>query len=688
MAMTVTKQIRNVCFLGHGGAGKTSVSEAMLYIAKETDRLGTPVDGNTVCDYDPEEIKRGFTLQTAIAPLMWKDVKINIIDTPGYLDFVGEMVEGVRVADSAVIVVDGKAGIEVGTELAWDRATEAGIPKAFFVNKFDDPECRFNRVFTQLHDAFGVSVCPLMIPMVEGDKVTGFIKLIDKKTYIYDKTGSHTEGEIPDGYDEVVEKYRDMLFEAIAGVSDELMEKYFAGTPITYDEAVEAIHEGIIHGSIVPVLCGSASKMWGVETLMDTVAESFPRCTAKGAEKSKDGGDIAIDKDGSDTALFVFKTVADPFVGKMTFFKVMTGTLTNQMTLTNLRSGVSERMSHIYTIRGKKQTEVDSLACGDIGMIAKLTGTDTGDTLASNASMKEYLGLSFPEPFYTKAVVPKAKGDEDKIASGISRLLEEDYTIRFENDAETKQLLISGLGDIHLDVVAAKLKTRYGVTVDMSDPKIAYREAIKKKIDAEGKHKKQSGGHGQYGHVKIHFAPYDGDGLKFTESVVGGSVPKGYFPAVEKGLSESMQKGVLAGFPMTGLAADLYDGSYHDVDSSEMAFKIAANLAYKELSAANPVILEPVGELKVCVPGDIVGDIMGDLNKRRGRVNGIDPCEDKKGYQIVSADVPKSEMSDYTVALRALAQGKGSFTYYFVRYEELPAQLAQKVIAEAQKKQE
>ena len=331
---------------------------------------------------------------------------------------------------------------------------------------------------------------------------------------------------------------------------------------------------------------------------------------------------------------------------------------------------------------------MDSLACGDIGMIAKLTGTDTGDTLASNASMKEYLGLSFPEPFYTKAVVPKAKGDEDKIASGISRLLEEDYTIRFENDAETKQLLISGLGDIHLDVVAAKLKTRYGVTVDMNDPKIAYREAIKKKIDAEGKHKKQSGGHGQYGHVKIHFAPYDGDGLKFTESVVGGSVPKGYFPAVEKGLSESMQKGVLAGFPMTGLAADLYDGSYHDVDSSEMAFKIAANLAYKELSDANPVILEPVGELKVCVPGDIVGDIMGDLNKRRGRVNGIDPCEDKKGYQIVSADVPKSEMSDYTVALRAMAQGKGSFTYYFVRYEELPAQLAQKVIAEAQKKQE
>ena len=685
MDMVSTKQIRNICLLGHGSAGKTSVAEAMLYISGGTDRLGTVGEGNTVLDYDPEESRRGYSIQAAVAPVMWKDAKINVIDAPGYLGFVGEVREAVRVADSAVIVVDGKAGVEVGTELAWDAATEAGIPKAFFVNKFDDPECRFNRVFTQLHDTFGVSVCPLMIPMVEGDTVEGFIKLIDKKTYVYDKEGSHTEGEIPGGYEEVVDRYRDMLFEAIAGVSDELMEKYFAGEEITYDEAVEAIHEGIIHGSIVPVLCGSAAKTWGVETLLDTVAESFPRHTAKETETSRDGEPIAIDRDSAEPAIFVFKTVADPFVGKMSFFKVMTGTLTNQMTLRNLRTGTEERMSHIYTMKGKRQTEVDRLACGDIGMVAKLTDTATSDTLALSPEAKEYAAITFPEPFYSRAIVPKAKGDEDKIASGIARLLEEDYTARFVNDAETKQLVLSGMGDIHVDVLASKLKNRYGVSVDMSEPKIAYRESIRRRIDAEGKHKKQSGGHGQYGHVKIHFAPSDEPGLHFTESVVGGAVPKNFFPAVEKGLQDSMLKGVLAGFPMIGLSADLYDGSYHDVDSSEMSFKVAAGLAYKELVNADPVILEPVGELKVEIPGDCVGDVMSDLNKRRGRVLGIDPSERKKNWQTVTAEVPKAEMADYTVALRAITQGKGSYSFRFVRYEEVPAPVAQKIVAEAQK---
>ena len=616
---------------------------------------------------------------------MWKDTKINVIDAPGYLGFSGEVKEAVRVADSAVIVVDGKAGIEVGTELAWDAATDAGIPKAFFVNKFDDPECRFNRVFTELHDAFGVSVCPLMIPMVEGDKVEGFIKLIDKKTYVYDKEGSHTEAEIPAGYEEVVDRYRDMLFEAIAGVSDELMEKYFAGIEIGYDEAIEAIHQGIIHGSIVPVLCGAATKTWGVETLLDTIAESFPRHTAKETERGQDGEPIAIDRDSNEPAIFVFKTVADPFVGKMSLFKVMTGTLTNQMTLRNLRTGTEERMARIYTLKGKKQTEVDSLACGDIGMIAKLSDTETADTLALASDARAYAGISFPEPFYSRAIVPKAKGDEDKIASGIARLLEEDYTARFVNDAETKQLVLSGMGDIHVDVLVSKLKNRYGVSVDMSEPKIAYRESIRRRIDAEGKHKKQSGGHGQYGHVKIHFAPSDEPGLHFTESVVGGAVPKNFFPAVEKGLQDSMQKGVLAGFPMMGLSADLYDGSYHDVDSSEMSFKVAAGLAYKELVNADPVLLEPVGELRVEVPGDDVGDVMSDLNKRRGRVLGIDPSERKKNRQTVVAEVPKAEMADYTVALRAITQGMGSYTYRFVRYEEVPSAVAQKVIAAAQK---
>ena len=683
MDMVSTKQIRNICLLGHGSAGKTSVAEAMLYISGGTDRLGTVGEGNTVLDYDPEEARRGYSVQAAVAPVMWKDTKINVIDAPGYLGFAGEVKEAVRVADSAVIVVDGKAGIEVGTELAWDAATDAGIPKAFFVNKFDDPECRFNRVFTELHDAFGVSVCPLMIPMVEGDKVEGFIKLIDKKTYVYDKEGSHTEAEIPAGYEEVVDRYRDMLFEAIAGVSDELMEKYFAGIEIGYDEAIEAIHQGIIHGSIVPVLCGAATKTWGVETLLDTIAESFPRHTAKETERGRDGESIAIDRDSNEPAIFIFKTVADPFVGKMSLFKVMTGTLTNQMTLRNLRTGTEERMARIYTLKGKKQTEVDSLACGDIGMIAKLSDTETSDTLALSPNARAYAGISFPEPFYSRAIVPKAKGDEDKIASGIARLLEEDYTARFVNDAETKQLVLSGMGDIHVDVLVSKLKNRYGVSVDMSEPKIAYRESIRRRIDAEGKHKKQSGGHGQYGHVKIHFAPSDEPGLHFTESVVGGAVPKNFFPAVEKGLQDSMQKGVLAGFPMMGLSADLYDGSYHDVDSSEMSFKVAAGLAYKELVNADPVLLEPVGELRVEVPGDDVGDVMSDLNKRRGRVLGIDPSERKKNWQTVVAEVPKAEMSDYTVALRAITQGMGSYTYRFVRYEEVPSAAAQKIIAAA-----
>ena len=413
MDMVSTKQIRNICLLGHGSAGKTSVAEAMLYISGGTDRLGTVGEGNTVLDYDPEEARRGYSVQAAVAPVMWKDTKINVIDAPGYLGFAGEVKEAVRVADSAVIVVDGKAGIEVGTELAWDAATDAGIPKAFFVNKFDDPECRFNRVFTELHDAFGVSVCPLMIPMVEGDKVEGFIKLIDKKTYVYDKEGSHTEAEIPAGYEEVVDRYRDMLFEAIAGVSDELMEKYFAGIEIGYDEAIEAIHQGIIHGSIVPVLCGAATKTWGVETLLDTIAESFPRHTAKETERGQDGEPIAIDRDSNEPAIFIFKTVADPFVGKMSLFKVMTGTLTNQMTLRNLRTGTEERMARIYTLKGKKQTEVDSLACGDIGMIAKLSDTETSDTLALSPNARAYAGISFPEPFYSRAIVPKAKGDED-----------------------------------------------------------------------------------------------------------------------------------------------------------------------------------------------------------------------------------------------------------------------------------
>ncbi len=676
-----TSQIRNICLLGHGDSGKTSLAEAMLYLTKASDRLGKTSEGNTVCDFDPEEIKRGLSIQSSIAPVYWKDCKINIIDTPGYLDFSGEVMQSIRVADAALIVIDGKAGVEVGAELAWEYASASGLPKSIFVNKFDDPECRFRKVFDQLRESFGKRICPLFIPMVENGAVTGFLNLIDLRTRVFNKDGTYAEGIIPEEFKDDVDKYRDMLLEAIAETSDELMEKYFAGEEITREEAVEAIHQGIIDGSICPVICGSATKMWGVATLLDVINESYPRHTAKKVEKNIDGEDVAIDKEAAEPALYVFKTVSDSF-GKQTFFKVMNGNLDNTMSLKNLTSGAVEKFGHIYEVRGKKTVEVDSLACGDIGMIQKLVDTSTNDTL-TNTDIKPYAKTVYPEPYMTMAISPKSKGDEDKIANGIARLREEDKTISFENNAETKQLLISGLGDIHLDVIVSRLKSRYNVDVDLSKPKIAYRETIRKTIQAEGKHKKQSGGHGQYGHVKITFSPGTEDGLTFTESVVGGAVPKGYFPAVEKGLSEAMQKGVLAGYPMVGLAADLYDGSYHDVDSSEMAFKLAANLAYKELTKANPVLLEPVGELLVTVPDNMVGDIIGDLNKRRGRVLGMDHAADKKGYQIVTAEVPKAEMTDYTISVRAMTQGKGTFTYKFVRYEDVPSNVATKIIADS-----
>lgn len=683
MSQFTTKTIRNVCLLGHSGDGKTSLAEAMLHVAGCSDRFGKVTEGTTVCDYDPEEIKRGYSLSATLAPLTWNEVKINVIDTPGYLDFVGEVKEAVRVADSAIIAVNAKSGVEVGTDLAWDYATEAGIPKSFFINKFDDPEASFERVLDELKAKYGVCICPIIIPQVIDGKVKGFVNLINMKGIWYDDDGNAEYREIDPAFKDKADEYHNMLLESIAQTDDALLDKFFNEEEITYEEAVNAIHEGIIHGDIVPVFSGSATRLWGVRRLLDTIVDSFPRFTARKVEKT-DAGDIEIKPDG-DTSIFVFKTVADPYVGKMSFFKVMSGTLTRDMTLKNLTSDTNEKLSKIYTMRGKKQTEVNELTCGDIGMIAKLTATNTNDTLTASGTAK-YAPVSVPEPFYSMAIKPAAKGDEDKISSGISKLLEEDLTIKYENNAETKQLILSGLGDIHLDVVSAKLKQRFGTSITLEEPIIPYRETIKKKVQAEGKHKKQSGGHGQYGHVRIEFAPGEGDGLTFTESVVGGAVPKGFFPAVEKGLLEAMSQGVLAGYPVVGLAANLYDGSYHDVDSSEMAFKLAASLAYKDgLAKANPVILEPVGELNVLIPDGMMGDVLGDINKRRGRVLSMEASHDKKGYQVVTAEVPKSEMTDYTIALRALSQGYGSFTFYFVRYEEAPANIAQKIIENAKK---
>ena len=687
METITTKNIRNVCLLGHGGSGKTSLAESMLYISKASERLGKITEGNTVCDSDPEEIKRGFSLSAAAAVLTWKDIKINILDAPGYYDFEGEARQCVRVADGAIIVVDGKAGIEVGTELAWDMATDAGLPKSFFINRFDDGEARFYKVFTALRERFGVTVCPLHIPCIDGDKVVGFMNLIDQQVFTFDSaSGQFVTCDIPEQFMEVATEYRNMLMESIAQTSEDLMEKFFAGEEITYDEAVEAIHEGIIHGDIVPVLCGAATKNWGVMTLLNIIASSFPRPTARKVEKIVVGEEIKdkeIDRESATTSIFVYKTVADPFVGQLSYFKVMNGTLKKDQVLRNVSSGVNEKISRLYQLRGKKQLDVDELVCGELGVTAKLVDTVTNDTLTTESADFSYAPIVYPSAYAKVALKPKSKGDEDKISSSIARLLEEDPSLKFENNKEVRQMWLYGLGDMHIDVVCSKLQSRFGVAVEQGAPKIPYRESIRGKADGEGKHKKQSGGSGQYGHVKVHFAPADSDGLVFTESTFGGSVPKNFHPAVQKGIEEAMQSGVLAGYPMVGVAADLYDGSYHDVDSNEISFKLAGILSFKDgIPKARPVLLEPIGELKVYAPDAYVGDVMGDLNRRRGRVMGIEAAE-KAGYQVIIAEVPLGEMNDYVVTLRAATQGRARFDYEVIRYDEAPQPVTQKVIQES-----
>ena len=683
MADITTSSIRNIVLMGHGGSGKTSLAEAALFLSKGTDRLGKITDGNTVCDYDPEEKKRGFSLNLSIAPVMWKDCKINFIDTPGFLDFQGDVYSGIRVADSAIITLDGKAGVEVGTELAWDRASEAGIPRVFFINKCDDPEANFDRVFTQLHEQFGAEVCPILVPHKNGGKTT-FINLIELKSYSFDAKGARTESDLSADEQAVADQYKEALDEALAATSEELMEKYFEEGEISHEDAVEALHHGIVDGSIVPVFSGSATNLWGVTYLLDTICTSFPTPLSKPTEKILDGEgvkEVPVEPDG-ECRVFVFKSISDSF-GKQTLFKVMNGTLTNDLTLTNRTTGAAEKFGHIYTIRGNKQTEVTSLCCGDIGMITKLVNTNTNDTLTVSSDV-QYAKISFPHPYMTMAILPAAKGDEDKISTGLARLLEEDPTLLYENNPETKQMTISGLGDMQLAVVVSRMKDRYKTSVVLETPRLAYRETIKGTADVQGRHKKQSGGSGQFGDVKIRFSHGDEEGLTFITSVVGGTVPKNFYPAVEKGLQEAMQKGVLAGYPVVNLKADLYDGSYHPVDSNEISFKLAARLAYKAgLPQAKPILLEPVGTLKVCVPESLVGDVMGDLNKRRGSVLGMNPHERKSGYTVIEASVPKAEMMDYVIALRAMTQGRGSFEFEVDRYEEVPAAVAQKVIAEA-----
>ena len=517
MENVYTKSIRNVALLGHSGGGKTSLAESMLYISRVTDRLGNVTDGNTVCDYDPEEIKRGYSVSAAMAPMLWNGTKINILDTPGFFDFEAEVRQCVRVADAAIIVVDGKAGIEVGTEIGWNLATAAGIPKAFFINRFDDGEARFYKVFGAIREKYGLNVCPVQIPIIDGDTVIGFANLVEMCVYTFEKaTGEYIRSSIPDKFADVCNEYHNILLEAIAQTSDELMDKFFNEEPISREEALEAIHEGIINGDIVPVFCGAALKNWGIKTFLDTIAESFPRPTARKVEHIvDDNGDlseVAIDPAAADTSVFVFKTVADPFVGKMSFFKVMNGTLKKDAVLRNTTTGASEKLNKIFILRGKKQIDVDELACGDIGVTAKLSNTNTNDTLTSLPANIKYAPIVYPKPYYTMAIAPKAKGDEDRISTGVARLLEEDLTVKYENNSETKQLTISGLGDIHLDLLVSKLRNRYGANVELTKPRLAYRETIKGTVEVEGKHKKQSGGSGQYGHVKIKFSPGEEEG--------------------------------------------------------------------------------------------------------------------------------------------------------------------------------
>lgn len=679
------KNIRNISLLGHGGSGKTSVAEAMLYVGKSSSRLGKVSEGNTVCDFESEEIKRGISISAAVAPLEWNNFKINVIDNPGFFDFEGEVRQSLSVSDGAVIVVSGKSGVTVGAEKSFKLAKERNLPIIFYVSKLDSENSHYYRVLDSLREKFGVNVCPLEIPIVQDAQVHGYVNLIEMRGRKYNEDGTFSEIPIPDYMNERIEPIKNMINEAVAETSEEFMDKFFAGETFTPDEIAKALKEGVQSGNILPVICGSATVCFrGISLLLDTITNFIPAPDERPIKAINENNEEIeiISKEDADPSIFVFKTIADPFVGKMSFFKVMSGTIDNTMNLYNMSCEDTEKIGHIFIMKGKTQTEVSKISAGDIGVVTKLSSVKTGDTLTSIKNKIKYMPITYPKPCLQMAVVPKAKGDEEKISSGIHKLMEEDLTCNLVNNVETKELVLNCMGEMHADVIVSKLKGKFGVDVDLATPKTPYRETIRKTVKAEGKHKKQSGGHGQYGHVWIEFSPGEETDLTFETSVVGGSVPKNFFPAVEKGLRESVKHGVLAGYPVVNLKANLYDGSYHPVDSSEMSFKVAASLAYKNgLANASPVLMEPVGLLKVMIPGDLMGDIIGNINKRRGRILGMNPAEDD--YQQIEAEVPMAEMYDYAIDLRSMSQGRGEFTFEFVRYEDVPANLAENVIKNA-----
>lgn len=682
------KNIRNVALVGHAGTGKTSLAEAAFFLSGKPDRLGKISEGNTVCDFDPEEIRRKASVSLALLPVEWKDTKMNLLDTPGLFDFSGGMSEGIRAAGSAVIVISGKSGVTVGAEKGFRAAHKKGIATLFFVNKIDNENADFYKVFEELKTTFGPMVCPIVVPCYREGGPTCYVNLLEYKAYTY-AAGKATEVPIPD-MGHRLDGLRTAIYEAVAETSEELMEKYFSGEEFTPDELILGLATGVRKGDIAPVFCGSAAELQAVDQLLNGLIWLAPWAESVAGEEGVDSNGNPVElqvNDNAQTAAVVFKTIVDPFVGKLLYFKVISGKVCADSSLLNMRTGATEKIGKVYVATGKKQEEVPCIAAGDIGAVAKLASTNTGDTLCSPARPVVLPGVSYEEPSLSMAVYAKNKGDEEKIAFGLGRLMEEDPTISVVNNQETHEMILSGLGEQHLDVVVSKLKSKFGVDVKLEAPRVPYRETIRKKVKVQGRHKKQSGGHGQFGDIWVEFEPCDSEELVFEETVFGGAVPKNYFPAVEKGLRDSARRGVLAGFPMVGVKATLVDGSYHPVDSSEMAFKTAANLAYKAgIPQAGPVLLEPYVNLKVYVPGDYTGDIMGDINKRRGRVLGMNPSEED-GLTCIEAEVPMAETGDYATMLRSLTQGRGYFRQTFERYEEAPVNVAQKVI-EAYKTEE